>query len=469
MESDKEFESEEPQECSKETIKQIEKNTFEIHTGKTGIGFFCYIPYKDIKVSAFITNSRVINKDFLNRGNGKLEIYNEKIKKTIDHKDRLKYSNDEYNITIIEVNEIDNYFELDDDIIEDILKDINSNNKYINKDIYTTQFINKKLSILYGRLDNINEDKKYNFTYNLNNKGAVIGSPIFNKKNNKIIGLNKEGEGEGDNIGIFLNEPIKEFIKANKNELLLKEYNHLYKLNIPHTLITELDLGYKDKEECIIKNLFGLSGVEFKNLKKLYLYKKSISNIDDLKKVKFEKLEILNLDGNEIQDFNQFKKFNFKELKELIVSMNNIKDLKALEKVKFDKLEKLWLYNNKISDLKVFESDNFQRLKELDLSHNEIEKINVLQNAKFTNLEVLNLGSNKITDIFIFDKVKFNGLKKLYLYKNNIADIKVFEKCEIGGGLGKLELLYLWGNKIDETKDETIINKLKSKIKDFSI
>ena len=55
----------------------------------------------------------------------------------------MKYTNEEYDITIIEIKEEDNiknYLELDDIIINDILNNNNKNKEYINETIYIIQY-----------------------------------------------------------------------------------------------------------------------------------------------------------------------------------------------------------------------------------------------------------------------------------------------------------------------------------------
>ena len=55
----------------------------------------------------------------------------------------MKYTNDEYNITIIEIKEEDNinsYLELDDTIMNDVLNNKNKNKEYIDKTIYIIQY-----------------------------------------------------------------------------------------------------------------------------------------------------------------------------------------------------------------------------------------------------------------------------------------------------------------------------------------
>ena len=70
----------------------------------------------------------------------------------------MKYTNEEYDITIIEIKEedkINNYLELDEIIINNIINNINKNKLYINKTIYIIQYPEGDLSVSYGLLENI--------------------------------------------------------------------------------------------------------------------------------------------------------------------------------------------------------------------------------------------------------------------------------------------------------------------------
>jgi len=343
-------------ECTKKIIEQMERDICKINIGMNqGTGFFTKIPFpnENKMLPVLITNNHVINNDILNKDNMNIELDIKKEEKTkeIILKNRMKYTNEEYDITIIEIKEednINNYLELDDIIINDILNNENYNKEYKNKTIYIIQYPENNLSVSYGILDKIYEDKKYNFNHKCSTKFGSSGSPILNI-NNKIIGIHKEGNNMNKyNKGTFLNYPIKEFIKLNNknNEILLKEFNTKYNLNIKDTNINELNLIFG----CLgDEGLNDLCKIEFKELKKLNLYGNNISDIKVLEKVKFNKLEILSLGDNQISDINILEKVNFNELKELKLYNNKISDIKVLQKVKFNKLEILDLYDNQIS------------------------------------------------------------------------------------------------------------------------
>ena len=381
-----------------------------------GTGFFCTIPFpnKNKKLNVMMTNNHVINDKLLYDYNSKIEINikKENKPKEIDLNDRLKYTNIEYDITIIEIKEKDNiknFLELDDYIKNDILENNNNNYyQYIDKTIYIIQFPEGELSVSYGVLNNIYEDKKYNFTHKCSTKAGSSGSPILNL-NNKIIGIHKEGTRQKVNIGAFLSYPIKEFIKY---ETFLKDFNKKYNLNIRDTMIDKLDLS--------LKNL-----------------------------------------GNELLE--DLCEIEFRDLKELDLCGNDISDIKILEKAKFKRLEILFLGNNKLTDINILQKVNFEKLKELHLNDNIISDISVLEKVKFEKLEKLNLSCNEISDINVLEKVNFKELKILNLYDNNISDIEVLGKVKFPN----LEILYLNKNKIDTIKYSKILSQLNSKIKDF--
>ena len=59
--------------------------------------------------------------------------------KKFNLKDRMKYTNQDYDITIIEIKDSDdlsNYLELDDKLVDDIINNDNRNEIYINNTLY---------------------------------------------------------------------------------------------------------------------------------------------------------------------------------------------------------------------------------------------------------------------------------------------------------------------------------------------
>ena len=219
-----------PYEKTKVIMEQMEKYICQIKIGnKQGTGFFCKIPFPNEEnlLRVFITNNHVINQDLLNENikNISFSIEEESDDRIFNLNDRMKYTNEEYDITIIEIKKsdnINNYLELDDKIKNDIIKNDNKNDKFKDNTIYIIQYPEGELSVSFGVIKNINENKKYDFGHLCSTRDGSSGSPILNKKN-RLIGIHKEGKDNLNfNKGTFLNYPIKEFIqqyncKINKN------------------------------------------------------------------------------------------------------------------------------------------------------------------------------------------------------------------------------------------------------------
>lgn len=180
--------------------------------GNRGSGFFTKISINDKMVPVFITNYHIINKDYLhNKDEIEVIIYDEL--KKIYIKNKAFYSNQEYDVTIIEVDEekekISNYLELDENIFNE-----NRINEYIGNTIYILQYPSyhdeQKLGVSYGIIKNRFEDKEYNFIHYCSTEYGSSGSPILNINNNKIIGIHKQ-RSANYNIGSFLYYSLKEF------------------------------------------------------------------------------------------------------------------------------------------------------------------------------------------------------------------------------------------------------------------
>jgi hypothetical protein len=211
--------------------EQMEKCICKVKTGEgTGTGFFCKIPFPDREnmLPVFITNNHVLNRAELCNNSTKIKISIEKDSdnKIITNLDkRKKYTNDQnnYDITILEIKEednINNYLELDDKIINNIINGENKIEEFEDETIYIIQYPKGKLSTSFGRIKEINDLKKYEFRHKCSTDKGSSGSPILNL-NNKVIGIHKNGgiNGANFNEGTFLNYPIREFIKLffNKN------------------------------------------------------------------------------------------------------------------------------------------------------------------------------------------------------------------------------------------------------------
>ncbi len=208
-------------ECAEKIIEQMKKNVCKIILDQMqGTGFFCKIPFPDHNnmLPVLSTARHVINEEFLNKDDAKivLEIKADPNVKELNLKDRIKYTNSDYDITLIELKAEDNisdFLELDDIIVDDIISDKNKNEVFTDEDIYILEYPIGELNYSTGILNNIYEDNKYHFTHTCGTGYGSAGSPILNVKTNRVIGLHHSSVmSERYGRGTFLNYPLKELI-----------------------------------------------------------------------------------------------------------------------------------------------------------------------------------------------------------------------------------------------------------------
>ena len=169
-------------------IEQMKSNSI-CRINDKGTGFFVKIPYKSKLVPVLITTNQVINKyDLMGNRNIPLYLGNDKKIKTIKlDNNRLKYTNEILDITIIEIKEVEDnldnkYLELDDEIINFLkfnktklkLKEVPN---YLHESIYILNYSkDKDIFVSYGKLLDINNKEIF---HKCNLKEGSTGSPIF--------------------------------------------------------------------------------------------------------------------------------------------------------------------------------------------------------------------------------------------------------------------------------------------------
>jgi len=249
---------------TKTILDQMKKNICKIcmKDGSKGTGFFCKIPFPNNNhlLPVLITNNHVMNELYLNSVKSFIIKQNENEFKEILLDNRLKYTNKEYDITIIEIKEkkdgINEFLNIDEDIINE-----ESNISYLNESIYILQYPNDEKLVSYGILKDIMENKQYNFNHLCCTYSRSSGSPILNLINNKVIGIHKEANKNNYNRGLFLNYPIKDFIKNNENVLSINNHRSNIinsRLNKPEVIKNEIILTIDISDKDINNNIYFL-------------------------------------------------------------------------------------------------------------------------------------------------------------------------------------------------------------------
>jgi len=225
-----------------EILSQTKKSICKIicNNGAMGTGFFCFLPFpnKDTKLPTLITNNHILEESDIEVGKSiKFSINDEKkyFEIILDEK-RKVYTNNNYDITIIElykekdgIEGDDSFLEVDNKIIDN---DMNAHFDTIlrDKSIYIIHYPGgDKLEHAEGIIKLIDKDK-YTIHHTCNTRPGSSGSPICFLDNNKLIGIHVGANSDEDkwNLGTLLSEPIKKFnekflIKKNNNDDNKKE------------------------------------------------------------------------------------------------------------------------------------------------------------------------------------------------------------------------------------------------------
>ena len=213
-------------------FEKIKNCIYKISTDHSnGICFFTKINYKSEPLKVLITNYGVFSEtDFINSKKIIFNIYNQENQKVINLTEKRKiYLNKEVDISIIQINdadEIDNFLELDDEILkyldkneEEIINLFKNNNKYNLTYIFNYKNLDLKIRFL-GPLTKIFKNKIVYESY-INEDTSF--SPIISLNNNKMDGIYFESpEKDEDEFyeGVCIIFPIFEYIK-NKNTIVI--------------------------------------------------------------------------------------------------------------------------------------------------------------------------------------------------------------------------------------------------------
>ena len=358
-----------------------------------GIGFLCKIPFPDKSnmLPVLITNNHILEKDDVAVGKNINLIVNNKNKEIKIDNSRKFYSENIYNITIIEVkkNELGiSFLEIDDNPYNNI-KEI-----FI---LHYPNYSNDNKSFSFSEINNINEDNSSFFYHHVSNTVNFIGDPIINFSNNKVIGIHK-GQNEVYNEGTLIKKPILDFYNNKKEEKIKNEENKDKTKNIKEDNKTESSTNNSINSN---KNIDNINVNEENKIINKYI-QKEIKNEKNPNNSIISKNENNNINKNIISSLEKenqtVDKNNF--IKNEINNQNQENINNIFDKEEDKEINLIFLIINKELNLDVKENNKFN------------EVINQLY-SKFLWLEIMNIIDCKFNGKSIEkDKtVKENGLE----------------------------------------------------------
>ena len=337
---------------TEEIANQMKNSVCKIYNNGNGTGFFTKIPYKSKLLPVLITNSHVIKKeDILNDKIISLSFNNEEVTKKIKlNRNRLIYTNEKLDVTIIEIienkdNFNNNFLELDDQIINYFKLNNKEdpsyiNNIYSNKSIYLVGYPgDNHVVVSYGKPPEIDEVNKSKIKHYCSTEEGSSGSPILLIKNQKLIGIHYGTIKQfGYNNGTLLIYSIIEFANI-KNNLLISDCSitEIYENNIINS-INNLNINSFSNKNDNTNNII-LIDKDIENNKDNE-NKKDNENYKDNKKY-IDKVIDIKIDKSFDEDINDYSnglfiENNFINLKDgsysLYLSFKTIKKISELMK-----------------------------------------------------------------------------------------------------------------------------------------
>ena len=389
---------------TKKILFQMENCICKIYlkNGGIGVGFFCKIPFNNNLLPVLITNNHILNENDIDDDKNINIMINNDVKKIEIDNSRKKYTNSDKNIdiTIIEIkpnkDKIYNYLEIDENYINN--KKENIQLEY--KSIYILHYPNEVLSVSYGLITDIIDNKIIN--HYCNTGEGSFGSPILSLKTFKVIGIHYSGSQNNKlNYGTFIKFAIDEFNKYNKYEKNENENG------IINEIKNEINIIYKTDEEGI-ENIFGEKFVE-NNKNNIELIINGNKN-DLINKYELRKGEnsIKMIIKNRITNLE----YMFFECK----SLKNIEELKYLDTKDINNFNYIFFGCSSLSDIKGLESWNVSNGNNFNVMFggcSSLSDIKALENWNVSN-------GNNFSGMF-------NGCSSL-------SDIKALENWNVSNG-----------------------------------
>ena len=405
-------------------LKQMKISICKIclKNGTKGSGFLCKIPLlgqqKFLKM--LITNNHIIGQECLDEESTINAIFENKKIKNIKLKNRKTYTNNKYDITIIEIKEEE---ELNEDAFLDI-DDITIDKSYygnIGNTVYILQYPStgneQKLSMSLGIIKK-RMDKEYDFMHFCSTCPGSSGSPIINSLNKKVIGIHKQSaKGELNyNIGAFLNYAImdyKKLFQSKNNENNAKYTNNPNNENNAKNTFN-LNNENSAKKEIITNNLNNIKNAfNSNNLNN----KKNTFNSNNINKAKNSNNTN---NSNNIDHVKNAKTFNSKNINKANNpnNENNVNNVTIRYKI------------NKSNTIKIF-GDDFVK--------NNKNNCSFIFNGKEKELDAyLNLDKNMINNdsLEIILKIDKNITNMSYIFSgcdslSSTSDFSKWNTCNV--------------------------------------
>ena len=400
--------------CTIKILEQMQKSICKIKMNDSnfGNGFFCKIPFEDTFLKVIITSNKLVNKKNFHKiknislDNGEIEYMLNK------DENRIIYSCNNDNITIIEIKENLDNKENKDIIFLDLDSRIKIDNQfnynYEKIESYIIQYNkNEEISVSHGYIQNINNDQ-INFVCPLDKE--CIGFPIFNLSDNKVIGIYKDSNNYykfGTILTHAINEYKSKYINNKKKENNKKEITK----NIINIKIYVDEDDFNNGDEIYFldnTNYYDKDGKQHshENLKELEKLHPSIC-IDDGDELEFIKCFVFTKGiHNIILEFDN----NLTDCSYMFAGCKNIINI---DFISFD--------TKKVTNMEYMFS-GCSNLTELDLSNFDTSNVINMEGMFGVNSIYKNDEEKDINDFIINDCCK--KLKKINLYSFNTSKVK---------------------------------------------
>ena len=322
-----------------------------------GTGFFCKIPFNNILLPVLITNSHVLNKNYIYNNKIIKLMINNKVKEIEIDNSRKKYINSDKNIdiTIIEIKPnidgINNFLEIEKD---DIKKDKETIElEYNNKSIYIIHYPKEELSVSYGLIRELVDNKK--IEHYCNTEKGSSGGPILSLKTLKVIGIHYGSSLNFIfNYGTFIKYAIDEFNKYNKYKnginIIYKTYKEgeedIFGKKFVENNKNNIELIINGKKNNLIKRYKLIKGEnnikiiiknKITNLENMFEYCKSLKNIEELGYLDTKDINnysYMFFGCSSLSDINGLRNWdvsNGKDFSNMFRGCSSLSDLKALQ------------------------------------------------------------------------------------------------------------------------------------------